>query len=205
MSPATPYKLHYQEELKDARGTNKPTKTNFSKSTYKKAKQTDRQETGIPSPPSHQGLSGIVWTETARNGASRSHTSNIVPVQLAERIWCTKFYSSLLNIYFCPREFQASPIFTYFRDGRNRCAHHTNYGTILIRYVTVHFRDRHGKASLLYRNSAATTVLVCENRSHIRYGESFCPTFPAETVETGNKNRCVIEATHVLRRKLRKD
>ena len=26
----------------------------------------------------------------------------------------------------------------------------------------------------------------------------------AETVETGTKNRCLIEATHVLRRKLRK-
>ena len=27
----------------------------------------------------------------------------------------------------------------------------------------------------------------------------------AETVETGDKNRCVIEATNVLRRKFRKD
>ena len=29
--------------------------------------------------------------------------------------------------------------------------------------------------------------------------------FLAETVKTGNKNRCVTEATHVWRRKLRKD
>ena len=29
-----------------------------------------------------------------------------------------------------------------------------------------------------------------------------CQAFLAETVETGTKNRCVIEATHVLRRKL---
>ena len=35
--------------------------------------------------------------------------------------------------------------------------------------------------------------------------ESLCQAFPAETVEIGNKNRCVIEATHVLRRKVRKD
>ena len=35
--------------------------------------------------------------------------------------------------------------------------------------------------------------------------ESLCQAFLAETVETGNKNRCVMEATHVLRRKLRKD
>ena len=32
-----------------------------------------------------------------------------------------------------------------------------------------------------------------------------CQAFLAENVETGTKNRCVIEATHVLRRKLRKD
>ena len=30
------------------------------------------------------------------------------------------------------------------------------------------------------------------------------PGVQAETVETGNKNRCVTEATHVLRKKLRK-
>ena len=29
--------------------------------------------------------------------------------------------------------------------------------------------------------------------------------FLAETVETGNKSRCVTEVTHVLRRKLRQD
>ena len=32
-----------------------------------------------------------------------------------------------------------------------------------------------------------------------------CQAFLAENVETGTKNRCVIEATHVLPRKLRKD
>ena len=31
------------------------------------------------------------------------------------------------------------------------------------------------------------------------------PVVLAETVETGTKNCCVIEATHVLRRKLRTD
>ena len=34
---------------------------------------------------------------------------------------------------------------------------------------------------------------------------SLCQAFLAETVESGSKNRCVIEATHVLRRKHRKD
>ena len=36
-------KITHQEKLRDARGTNKPTKT---KSTYKQAKPTDRQQTG---------------------------------------------------------------------------------------------------------------------------------------------------------------
>ena len=36
-------------------------------------------------------------------------------------------------------------------------------------------------------------------------GESLCRTFLAETVEIGNKNRCVTEAMHVLQRKLGKD
>ena len=34
---------------------------------------------------------------------------------------------------------------------------------------------------------------------------SLCQAFLAEAVETGNKNRCVAEATSVLQRKLRKD
>ena len=34
---------------------------------------------------------------------------------------------------------------------------------------------------------------------------TLCKAFLAETVETGTKNRYVIEATHVLRRKRRKD
>ena len=33
---------------------------------------------------------------------------------------------------------------------------------------------------------------------------SLCQAFLAGTVETGSKNHCVIEATHVKRRKLRK-
>ena len=51
---------------------------------------------------------GIVWTATARGGTSRSHTSNIVPAaRLAERLWCPKSQSSLLNIYFRLSGFQA--------------------------------------------------------------------------------------------------
>ena len=40
--------ITHQEKLRDARGTNKPTKT---KSTYKQEKPTDRQQTGSKPPP----------------------------------------------------------------------------------------------------------------------------------------------------------
>ena len=39
----------------------------------------------------------IVWAARAQGGTSRSHTPNIVPVRLSERVWCTRFQSSLLN------------------------------------------------------------------------------------------------------------
>ena len=88
-------KITHQEKLTDARRTNKPTKT---KSIYKQAKPTDRQQTGS---------------------------------------WPTGFGAVILVLtlkYLRPRlsEFQASPLLIYFRDGPNRCAHRTNYGTILI-------------------------------------------------------------------------
>ena len=38
-----------------------------------------------------------------------------------------------------------------------------------------------------------------------RNGGSLCQAFLKENVETGTKNRCVIKAMHVLRRKLKKD
>ena len=41
--------------------------------------------------------------------------------------------------------------------------------------------------------------------SRTQKGGSLCQAFLEETVETGTNNRWVIEATHVLRRKLRKD
>ena len=45
---------------------------------------------------------------TARGGTSRPHTSNIVLARLADKVWCTKFQSSFLNIYFRLNGFQAS-------------------------------------------------------------------------------------------------
>ena len=67
----------------------------------------------------------MVWTARAQGGTSRSHTSNIVPAKLAERVWCTKFQSSLLDIYFRLSGFQPSLLLIHFRHGPNRCSHCT--------------------------------------------------------------------------------
>ena len=64
--PITP-----QEKLRDARGTNKPTKT---KSTHKQAKPTDRQQTGSnhPSPPDADGAAiGATRCSMNRNSPER--------------------------------------------------------------------------------------------------------------------------------------
>ena len=57
-------------------------------------------------------------------GAQALHTLNIVPARLAERVWCTKIQSSLLNIYFRLCGFQFSLLLIYFRDAPKRCSQH---------------------------------------------------------------------------------
>lgn len=109
-----------------------------------------------------------------RNGPERYKSFTNIHATSYRCGWPTGFGAVILVLtleYLLPRlsEFQASPLLIYFRDGRNRCAHRTNYGTILIWYVMLHFRDQRGEASLLHRISSATTVLLCENRSPIRY------------------------------------
>ena len=51
--------------------------------------------------------------------------SNMVLMRLAERVWCTSFLSSLLNIYFHPSVFQSLPLLTYFHNDPTRCLHCT--------------------------------------------------------------------------------
>ena len=76
-----------------------------------------------------------------------------------------------------------------------------------------HFRDkRFGKSiedheliSLACVSSETHNLQRVFRRILYRNGGSLCQAFLKETVETGTKNRCVIEATNVLRRKLRKD
>ena len=50
-------------------------------------------------------------------GRQKSYISNIVPVRLSERVWCTKIFSLLLKSYFHLSGFQYSFILIYFRDG----------------------------------------------------------------------------------------
>ena len=56
-------KITHQEKLRDARGTNKPTKT---KSIYKQAKPTDRQQTG-----SIHSISEMFFTFLTRKNSLR--------------------------------------------------------------------------------------------------------------------------------------
>ena len=73
----------------------------------------------------HRRQSGIVWTATALGSTSRSHISNILLARLAQRAWCTKFHSSLLNIYFRLSGYQTAFLLIYFRDGPKKCSHCT--------------------------------------------------------------------------------
>ena len=55
------------------------------------------------------------------------------PARLAERVWCTKLQSSLLNIYFLLSGLQSSLLPVYFRDGPNRSVftlHHSKTQTL---------------------------------------------------------------------------
>ena len=47
----------------------------------------------------------------------REYTYHVTPAWLAERAWCTKFQSSLLNVYFRLSGVQASFLLIYFRNG----------------------------------------------------------------------------------------
>ena len=72
------------------------------------------------------------------------------------RDWSTEF--SALNS-------SPHPLFT---SATGRIGVHTapKYGTKPIRYLTLHFRDGCGEASLRNRNRAAITVLVCEQKPY---------------------------------------
>ena len=74
---------------------------------------------------------------------------------LAERVWCTKSQSSLLNIYFRLSGFQSSLLYTclYCDEERQKP----------IRHAIIHFHDLRGAALLRNRNRAKITVPICEH------------------------------------------
>ena len=62
-------------------------------------------------------------------------------------------HSSILNTYYRLCGFQSSLLLIYFLYGPD---------TVLLRYVSIHFRDQQGAASLRYRNPAEMTVVMSE-------------------------------------------
>ena len=126
--------------------------------------------------------SGIVWTATAQSGTSRSHTSNIVPRRLAERVWWTKFQSLLLNICSRLSGFQSSLLLIYFRDGPNRFSLHQSMAQNLSDMWRSTFEiGRPGAASPRHRNRAATTVLVCEEMPFLAWFWGGRKIYPVES------------------------
>ena len=81
------------------------------------------------------------WT-----GTSHSHTSNIMPERLAERVCWTKSRQSSRWIFTRLNPFQSSLILFHFRYGPNTWAR--------------------GEASLCHRNRAEITVLLCEQKQY---------------------------------------
>ena len=51
------------------------------------------------------------------------------------------------------------------------------------RYVTLHFRDRRGAASLRHRSLTATTVLVCEQEPYPVWFSWWCKSYPVHVVD----------------------
>ena len=63
------------------------------------------------------------------------HTSNIMLAWLANRVWCTTFQSSLMNIYFCLSRFQS----LLPRQSEQMFTQHQSRVQKPIQYVTRHF------------------------------------------------------------------
>ena len=81
-----------------------------------------------------------------------------MPERLAERVWCPKSQSSLLNIYF---RLKWVPVLAsaYFRDGSNRCSHCSK-----ICYPTCDSPLKNSAQKI-----APIQPFLCVNRSPIQY------------------------------------
>ena len=108
--------------------------------------------------------------EQQRHGTatSRSLTSNTVTERLADRDWCTKSQSSLLNINFRLSGFQSSLLLVYFRYGLNTSSHYTK-----VWHLSDMWRSTFEISAAQLRSvteSAPKSPFLCVNRSPIRYG-----------------------------------
>ena len=84
--------------------------------------------------------------------------------RLAERVWCTKFQSTLLNIYFRFSKFQPSLLLIYFREGSNRYSH-----SIKVWHKTSPICDAPLSRSARLRSvryRAKIIVLICEQKPY---------------------------------------
>ena len=89
------------------------------------------------------------WT-----GTSHSHTSNIMPEQLAKKVYWTKSRQSSCWIFTRLNPFQSSLILFHFRYGPNTCAREVRAKCAL------------GAASLCHINRAEVPVLLCEQKPY---------------------------------------
>ena len=108
-----------------------------------------------------------LWTATARN-CNKSFTDiEHRNGALADRDWCTKSQSSLLNINFRLSGFQSSFLLVYFRYGLNTCSHYTK-----VWHLSDMWRSTLEISAAQLRSvteSAPKSPFLCVNRSPSRY------------------------------------
>ena len=124
----------------------------------------------------YKKVSGIVQLEQQRHrtGTSRSHTPNIILASLAGRVWCTKFQSSLPNVYFRFSGFDSrSYLFTSATRVRIGVHSTPKYGTKTIRHVimTLHFRYRRAQLRSVTEITSKSRWLCVNRKSY----PSFAP------------------------------
>ena len=101
--------------------------------------------------------------------AGTHRTSNIVPGQLAERVWVTKSQSSLLNIYFRLSGFHSSLLLVHFRYGPNTYLFTLHQSVAQDESQSASFEI--GAAQLRsVTEIAPKSPFLCVNRSPFRYG-----------------------------------
>ena len=108
----------------------------------------------------------IVWAARARGGTSRSHTPNIVPVRLSERVWCTRFQSSLLNNnYLSLSWFQCSQ-----RSKNVFTLHQSMTQNLSDMWLSTLENEGGGGGGIFASSMAPKSLFLCVNRSPIRGG-----------------------------------